>query len=326
MRKIVLKTAIAVALAALSTTSASAQNYPDRPITMVVPSPPGGPTDTVGRIIADRMGRELGQPVVVENMPGASSTVGTGNVARSTPDGYRVLFNGLPVATTPAFLAGLPYDPVTDLTPVGLANSAPFIIVARRDFPADTPQELFGVLKERGSELNFAHGGVGGGAHLCALFLAQRLEADLTIISYQGAAPALADVIGGQVDLFCAQATDVVPQLEAKTIKAFATTGSGRSPALPDLPTLEELGLPDTQIAQWTAMWAPKDTPPEIVATLNSALRATLDDEAVSKRLQDMGSSVYPAEQGTPEVMAEQVTSQLALWRDVATGAGIVPK
>ncbi len=305
---------------------AIAQDFPSRPVTLVVPSPPGGPTDTVGRLVAEYFGRALGQPVVVENVPGASATVGTGDVARSAPDGYRVLLNSLALTTTPAFMSGLPYDPLTDLEPVGLINVAPFVVISRRDFSANTAEELFATLKEKGPELNFAHGGVGGGAHLCAIFLGQRLQTDLTIISYAGAGPALTDVVGGQVDLFCAQATDAVPQLAAGTIKAFATTGGARIPQLPDLPTLEELGLPDTQITQWHGIWAPKDTPDEIVDKLNAALRVALKDPDLVSRLEGLGSSVYPDEQGTPEAMAEHVAAQLKLWADVAQRAGIQPQ
>jgi tripartite-type tricarboxylate transporter receptor subunit TctC len=185
------------------------------------------------------MSRALGQPVVIENVSGASGTVGSGKVARSKADGYTLLFFNLAFSTTPAFMASIPYDPQKDFEPVGLVNSAPFVVISRRDFDASTPQELFKALKEKGDSLNFAHGGVGGGAHLCAILLGQRLDVQPSIISYQGAGPALTDVISGQVDLFCAQATDVVPQLQLQSIKAFATTGEGRISQLPQLPTLE---------------------------------------------------------------------------------------
>jgi tripartite-type tricarboxylate transporter receptor subunit TctC len=313
----------ALGLAPGPTGQAWAQEFPSRPVTFVVPAAAGGPTDVLARILAEGMAKQLGRPVVVENVAGAGGTLGIARVARAAPDGHTALVHGLNVATTAAFMRDLPYDIDTALDPVGLVNQGPYVWLTRRDFGVASPTELFARMREAGGQLTVGHGGVGALAHLCGVLLAQALNTNPVFVPYRGAAPAMNDLIAGHVDMFCSLASDALPQVRAGTVRAIATTGRLRLAQLPEVPTFVESGVPVLQLAYWNAIWTPRGTPPAARAVLTRALDATLGEAAVVARLRDLGGEVFPPSERTPEALDATLRSELQRWRDVARTANL---
>ena len=320
-----LVTALAAALA-LAATSASAQNYPTRPVTLVVPFAAGGPTDIIARIVGDHFSRTLGQQFVVENIAGAGGTTGISRLAQAKPDGYTIGMGHMGThGAAPALYPNLKYDPVRDFEPIGLAAGTPILIVARKDFPAANLQEFVAKSKDTSSKLSQAHAGVGSVSFTtCTLLNAQLGVKHHRVVAYRGTGPSLNDLVGGQVDYMCDQIVNLVAQIKGGAIKAYAVATPERSPALPDVPTTKEAGLPEYQVSAWNALFAPKGTPPEIVALLNDALVKALDDEATRKRLLELGS-VLPDRAGrSPQALAELVRSEVARWTPILKAAGAV--
>jgi tripartite-type tricarboxylate transporter receptor subunit TctC len=280
-------------LLALCAGPAQAQNWPTHPITMVVPFAAGGPTDAVARIVAEHMSKALGQAILVENQVGAGGTTGTARVAEAKPDGYTIMMGQMGThGTAPAVYPKLRYNPVTDFAPIGMAALAPVLIVGRKDLPPKDLKELVAYAKANAAKLNEAHAGVGSISYTsCTLFNAA-LEVSITQVAYRGTGPALNDMLAGQIDLMCDQIVTYVEQVKGGTIKAYAIAANERSPALPNVPTTKEAGLPAFQVTAWNALFAPKGTPPDIIAKLNGALDKALDDDNVSKRLADQGGIV----------------------------------
>ena len=320
-----LVTALAAALA-LAATSASAQNYPTRPVTIVVPFAAGGPTDIIARIVGDHFSRTLGQQFVVENIAGAGGTTGISRLAQAKPDGYTIGMGHMGThGAAPALYPNLKYDPVRDFEPIGLAAGTPILIVARKDLPAANLQEFIAKSKDTSSKLSQAHAGVGSVSFTtCTLLNAQLGVKHHRVVAYRGTGPSLNDLVGGQVDYMCDQIVNLVAQIKGGAIKAYAVATPERSPALPDVPTTKEAGLPEYQVSAWNALFAPKGTPPEIVALLNDALVKALDDEATRKRLLELGS-VLPDRAGrSPQALAELVRSEVARWTPILKAAGAV--
>ena len=320
-----LVTALAAALA-LAATSASAQNYPTRPVTVVVPFAAGGPTDIIARIVGDHFSRTLGQQFVVENIAGAGGTTGISRLAQAKPDGYTIGMGHMGThGAAPALYPNLKYDPVRDFEPIGLAAGTPILIVARKDLPAANLQEFIAKSKDTSSKLSQAHAGVGSVSFTtCTLLNAQLGVKHHRVVAYRGTGPSLNDLVGGQVDYMCDQIVNLVAQIKGGAIKAYAVATPERSPALPDVPTTKEAGLPEYQVSAWNALFAPKGTPPEIVALLNDALVKALDDEATRKRLLELGS-VLPDRAGrSPQALAELVRSEVARWTPILKAAGAV--
>ena len=320
-----LVTALAAALA-LAATSASAQNYPTRPVTIVVPFAAGGPTDIIARIVGDHFSRTLGQQFVVENIAGAGGTTGISRLAQAKPDGYTIGMGHMGThGAAPALYPNLKYDPVRDFEPIGLAAGTPILIVARKDFPAANLQEFVAKSKDTSSKLSQAHAGVGSVSFTtCTLLNAQLGVKHHRVVAYRGTGPSLNDLVGGQVDYMCDQIVNLVAQIKGGAIKAYAVATPERSPALPDVPTTKEAGLPEYQVSAWNALFAPKGTPPEIVALLNDALVKALDDEATRKRLLELGS-VLPDRAGrSPQALAELVRSEVTRWTPILKAAGAV--
>lgn len=311
--------AIALALASLP---AMAQNYPTRPITMIVPFPPGGPSDVVARIMADGMGKALGENIVIENVGGAGGTIGTARAAESTPDGYTLLGASMGShVSAPALFANLRYDSTKDFEPVGLTSNAPAAVVARKDFPANNFKEFAAYLKKEGGNVKQAHGGIGSSSHMACLLLTAELGVHPTLVAYRGTGPALNDVIGGHVDFFCEQVVSVQGAIKGGSVKGYVVSGDSRSPALPDVPSAKEAGIPGFQINIWSAIFAPKGTPKPIVAKLSAALNKTLNDPAVQKRLADLGGTVPPPEDRGPAHLAVQLKADIAKWNPILKAA-----
>jgi len=306
-----------IAAIALSTGAAHAA-YPERPITMIVPFAAGGPTDVVARIAAENMSRTLGQQIVIENVTGAGGTTGTTRAAQSKPDGYTIMMGHMGThGAAPAVYPNLKYSPTKDFVPVGLASGTPILIVARKTFAAKDLKEFVSHVKGNSDKLNEAHAGVGSVSHTTCTLLNSILGAKPTRVPYQGTGPALNDLVAGQVDYMCDQIVNLTPQIQAGTIKAYAIATAERSPALPDLPTTKEAGLPEFQVSAWNAIFAPKGTPPEAVQKLNAALVKALDDKTARKRLLDLGADIPDVPGRSPEALAKLVDSEIARWNKV---------
>jgi tripartite-type tricarboxylate transporter receptor subunit TctC len=313
---------------ALTATSAMAQTYPTRPVTIIVPFAAGGPTDIVARIVGEYYSKALGQQFIVENIAGAGGTTGITRAAQAKPDGYTIAMGHMGThGAAPALYANLRYDPAKDFAPIGLAAGTPILIVARKDFPAADLKEFVAKAKDTGQRLSQAHAGVGSVSHsTCTLLSSQLGVKHHRVVAYRGTGPALNDMVGGQVDYMCDQIVNLVEQVRAGSIKAYAIATEKRSPALPDLPTTTEAGLPDYQVSAWNALFAPKDTPPDIVAKLSETLSKALDDPATRKRLLDLGSVLPEGKGRSPEALSELVKSEVARWNPILKGAGGAPQ
>ena len=320
-KKIICGLVAALALTA-SGLVAVADDFPSRPITMIVPYPPGGPSDVVARIMGDGMSRVLGKSIVIENVGGAGGTIGTARAAESTGDGYTLLgaSMGSHVAA-PSLYKDLKYDSAKDFVPIGLTANAPAVVVARKDFPANNFKEFVAYLKANGDKVKQAHGGVGSSSHLACLQFTTAVGVTPTLVGYRGTGPALNDLIGSHVDFFCEQVVSVQGAIKGGTVKAFVISGDQRSEAIPDVPSAKELGVPAYDISVWSAIFAPKGTPKEAVAMLSDALNKTLDDPATVKRLHDLGGTVPPkSERGTAS-LSERLKSDIKFWHPLLTSA-----
>ena len=312
-------------LTALGLAPAAAQTFPSKAVTIVVPFAAGGPTDVVGRIIAERMSRNLGQPVLIENIVGASGTTGALRVAQAAPDGHTILIGHTGThAASVALQPNLRYDPVTDFTPVGLINTNPILVVSKNALPAANLKEFTAYLKANADKVNNAHAGIGSVSHTTCLLFNSTLGIKPAGIAYRGTGPAMNDIVGGQVDYLCDQITNVAPQSKAGAIRAYAIAQKTRSPILPDVPTTTEAGMPEFQVVVWNAMFLPKGTPPAITQRINEALRETLKDEATSKKLIDLGAEIPPDNLLSPQGLEAFIKSEIARWTPIIKAAGVV--
>ena len=292
--------------------------YPERPITLIVPFAAGGPTDVVARIVGEHMSRTLGQQVVVENVAGAGGTTGSTKAAQANPDGYTLIMGHMGThGAAPAVYPDLKYDPAKSFEPIGMAAGTPIVIVAKKSFPAKDLKEFVAYVKKNSEKLNEAHAGVGSVSFTTCSFFNSLVGAKPTRVVYRGTGPALNDLVSGQVDYMCDQIVNLVPQIQAGTIKAYGVALPQRSPALPDVPTTKEGGLPEFQVSAWNAIFAPKGTPPEVVKKLSDALTKALADQTTRKRLLDLGADLSDKEAQTPGGLAKLVDSEVARWKKV---------
>jgi len=296
--------------------------YPNRPISIIIPFAAGGPTDVVGRLVAEVMGRDLGQPVVVENVGGAGGTLGAQRVAQARPDGYTLLCHHIGMGTTPSLYRRLSYDAVNGFETIGLVTEVPMTIIAKKDFPANNLAELVAVMRERKLNINLANAGVGAASHICGLLLQSAIQTQVTTVPYRGTGPAMTDLIGGTVDLMCDQTTNTTTQINAGAVKAFAVTTTTRNEALPNLPTAAEAGLPGFEVSVWHGLYAPKGTPAEITARLSRALQVALRDDRLKARFAELGTTPVSQEQATPEAHRRYWQADIAKWRPIIQAAG----
>ena len=300
---------------------AVAQTYPERPITIVVPFSAGGPTDTVTRLVADAMSKDLGQQIVVENVTGAGGTLGAGRVAKAAPDGYTLLLHHIGMATSATLYRKLAYKPLEAFEYVGLVTEVPMVIVGRKDLEPKDLKSLIEYVKANKDKVTYAHAGVGAASHLCGMLFMSKIETPLTTVPYKGTGPALTDLIGGQVDLLCDQTTNTTNQIKSGEIKAYATTSGQRLAALPDVPTAKEQGL-DIEVAIWHGLYAPKGTPKAIVERLAASLQKALQDETVKSRFASLGTSPVPLDQAQPAALEAKLKGEIDRWRPVIQAAG----
>jgi tripartite-type tricarboxylate transporter receptor subunit TctC len=312
---------IAAAMAGVGIGAVAAQDFPTRPVTIIVASTPGGGTDIISRIIGEQLSKQLAQPFVVENMPGAGSLTGTVAAAKATPDGY-TLQTGLnaSMAVNPSLFANLPYDPVRDFEPVGMLAEFPFAVVVSKDFPAHSIQELIALAKARPGEINYASAGNGTGQHLSMELFKLMTGIKLTHVPYRGAAPAYADVISGQVPVFFDNLASALGQIKGGNVRALAVTGTERSPLLPDVPTVAESGVPGYQYYVWFGLWAPRNTPAPIIDKLHAEVEKALATPAVKDRI--MADAGKPMDMPLADIKPF-LKVEIAKWADVVKRAGI---
>lgn len=316
---------IAAALAAIlaAAAPAAAQTYPAKPITMIVPFAAGGPTDIIARLVGEQMGRTLGQQIVVENVAGAGGTTGTTRAAQAAPDGYTIMMGHMGThGAAPALYPKLKYDPTKDFEPIGMAAGTPILIVAKKGLAPKDLKEFIAFAKQGGDKLNLAHAGIGSVSHATALLFNAAIGTKPTSVPYKGTGPAMNDLVSGQVDYMCDQIVNVVEQVKAGSIKAYAIATPERSPALPDVPTTKEAGLPDYQVSAWNAVFAPKGTPADIVAKVSDALNKAIADPATSKRLLDLGAVLPEPANRNPAWLKIFVAQEVARWTPVIKAAG----
>jgi putative tricarboxylic transport membrane protein len=301
---------------------AAAQDYPNRPITMIVPFAAGGPTDLFARVVGEHMSRTLGQQIVVENVVGAGGTTGTARAKRAAPDGYTIMMGHMGThGAAPALYPNLAYNPETDFAPIGMVAGTPILIVARKDFPAKDLSEFVKYVKANESKVNEAHAGVGSVSYTTCTLLNSILNIKPTAVPFNGTGPALNALLGGQVDYMCDQIVNLVSQIEGGAIKAYAIATPSRSPALPNVPTTKESGLPEYEVSAWNAMFAPKGTPQPIVDKLTAALDKALNDENVKKRMLELGSVIPDAPERGQKALANFVNSEIVRWTPVLKAA-----
>jgi tripartite-type tricarboxylate transporter receptor subunit TctC len=302
---------------------AHAQSYPNRSITVVVPFPAGGPSDVVARIVTERMGRTLGQQMVIENVGGAGGTLGSARVASAQPDGYTLLAGSMGShVAAPVLTPNVKYDSERDFEPIGLTAHAPAVIVARKDFPAENLNQFVAYLKENGDKLKQAHGGIGASSHMACLLFNQALGISPTAVAYRGTGPAMNDLVGGHVDFLCEQSVSVAEQIKAGTVKGYLVSANQRLAALPDIPSAKEAGI-NYQMSIWAGIFAPKGTPKETIAKLAAALDKALDDPLVRKRLAELGGSIPAKQERTPVNFARLVKAEIARWSPILKAASV---
>jgi tripartite-type tricarboxylate transporter receptor subunit TctC len=307
----------------MAAAQAQVQAYPSRPITLIVPYSAGGPTDTLGRLIAEHMRTSLGQSVVIENVTGAGGTIGVGRVARAVPDGYTV---GIGQVSTNGFNGAvyqLPYDLVKDLEPVALLTIAPMWLIGKAALPAGNVKELVAWLKANPDKASMAAVGWGGASHLCGVYFQTHTDTRFTFVPYRGAAPANQDLIAGQIDLFCPEASNSLPLVKSGKVKAFAVLAKTRWFAAPDVPTIDEAGLPGLYIPFWHGLFVPAGTPKDVIGKLNAAAVAALADPALRARLVDMGQEIPPREQQTPAALGAFQKAEIEKWWPIIRAANV---
>lgn len=326
-RRSILTFAAALMSVAIAGTAAQAQaNYPTRPITIIVPFAAGGPTDVITRIVTQHMSQTLGQQFVVENVVGAGGTLGATRAARATPDGYTLITGHMGThAASVALYPELQYHPEKDFEPIALLAGTPIVILTKKDFPAKTLKEFVEEVKKNSAKMNQAHAGVGSVSHISCILLNSQLGSKPVGIPFNGTGPAMNALIAGQVDYMCDQIVNAVPQIQTGTIKGLAVATPARNPSLPDMPTTAEAGLPAYQASAWNAIFAPKGTPEPILAKLNEAAAKALSDDAVRKRLLELGSDIPGPDGRTRQALGKLVNDEIAKWTPVLKAATAAP-
>jgi len=314
--------AAACAALVVASGSALAQTYPTRPITVVVPFPAGGPSDVVARIVAEHMGKVLGQTMVIENVGGAGGTLGSARVAAAAPDGYTLLAGSMcSHVAAPVLTPNIKYDSQRDFEPIGPTAHAPAVIVARKDFPAQDLPAFIAYLKQHGQDVKQAHGGIGSSSHMACLLFAAETGVTPNLVAYRGTGPAMNDLIGGHVDFLCEQAVSVIGQIASGAVKAYAVSGEARLAALPEVPTAKEAGV-DYRMSVWAGMFAPRGVPPDVLKKLNDALDAALEDASVQKRLAELGGTIPAKDERAPAKFEAYVKTEIDRWSPILKAAG----
>jgi len=312
-----------VCFAFLGVSLANAEQYPSKVVTIIVPFSAGGPTDTSARLLAKTMGTALKTQMIVENVAGAGGTIAAARVANSPPDGYTVFFHHIGFSTAPSLYRKLPYDTIRDFEPIGLIGDVAMTLVARKDFPAKDLNELVTYVKANKSKINLANAGLGAASHLCGMLFMSAIQTDFTTIPYKGTGPAMNDLLGGQVDLMCDQTSNTISQIKAGKVKVYGVTTKTRVSALPNVPTLQEGGLPGFEVSVWQGLYVPKGTPKPIIDTLVKALQTALADPELKKRFVELGTDPASKESATPAALRKHLKSEIDKWGPIIKKAGV---
>ncbi len=297
--------------------------YPEKPITIMVPFAAGGPTDTVARSVGQVMSKSLGQPVLIENIGGAGGTIGVGRAIAAPADGYTLLLMHIGISTAPALYRTLKYDVNKDLEPIGLITDVPMTMIAKKDFPANDLKGMLAYIKANKDKVSYANAGIGSASHLCGMLFMSAIETDLLTVPYKGTAPAMTDLLGGQVDFMCDQTTNTTSQIKGEKVKAFAVTSKTRVASLANLPTMDEAGMKGFSIGVWHGLWAPKATPKAVVDRVNKALQDALKDKDVVERFASLGTTPEPLNRQTPEALRTHLAAEIAKWAPIIKKAGV---
>ena len=300
-----------------------AQDYPNKSITIIVPFAAGGPTDTLARNLGVTLTNSLKQQVVIDNSGGAGGTIGINKVAKAKPDGYTLLLMHIGMATAPALYRKLPYDTMNDFEFIGQVADVPMTLLGKKSLPPNNLKELLPYLKANKDKLNYANAGIGAASHLCGLLFMSQIEADLNTVSYKGTAPAMVDLMGGQIDLMCDQTTNTTQQIKANTVKVYGVTSAQRIASIRDIPTLAEQGLKGFEVVVWHGFYAPKGTPKPIVDRLVAALQAAVQDAGFKSRLAELGAEPVPLAKANPENLRAHLQAEISKWDPIIKKAGI---
>lgn len=316
------KGAVAAAAVSLFALSAAAQDYPGRNITMVVPFSAGGPTDTVARLVAESMSKDLGQQIIVENVGGAGGTLGAGRVASADPDGYTILLHHIGMATSDTLYRKLAYKTLDAFDYVGLVTEVPMTILSRKNLETNDLKGLIDYAKANKDKVTVANAGIGAASHLCGMLFMSAIETPLVTVPYKGTGPAMTDLLGGQVDIMCDQTTNTTKQIQGGTVKAYAVTTPQRLSVLPNVPTATEAGLPNFEVGIWHGIYTPKGTPAAVNERLSKALQVALKDQNVAARFAELGTTPSPEADATPAALKAKLESEIARWKPVIESAG----
>ena len=303
--------------------SGTAQTYPSRSITIVVPFSAGGPTDTLARIMSERMRKTLGQPVVIDNTTGAGGSIGVGKVARAAPDGYMVSIGHWGTHVVNGAYYSLPFNLLTDFEPVAMIASNPQIIISKTAVPATNLKELIAWINANQGKVLMGTGGVGGASHMAAIYFQSKIGAEFQYVPYRGGAPALQALLAGEIDLYVTQISNVAGQIKAGRVRAYAVTANTRQAAAPEIPTVDEAGVPGLYTSVWHGIWLPKSTPRDVIMKLNAAIVETLADPVVRQRFADLGQEIPPREQQTPEALFAYHKAEIDKWWPMIKAAGL---
>lgn len=314
---------VALAFALGSAAEALAQDYPVKPVTIVVPFAAGGPTDTLTRNLAQAMTRSLKQQVIIDNTVGAGGTIGAAKVAKARPDGYTLLVYHIGMATAPALYRKLPFNPLNDFEPVGLISDVPMTLIANEKFPPNNLNELIAYVKANKDKISYGNAGLGAASHLCGLLFMSAIQTEINTVPYKGTAPALTALLGNEVQFVCDQTTNTTGHIQAKKVKVYGVTTRTRLKAMADIPTLHEAGLKNFEVAVWHGLWAPKDTPKPVVDRLSSALQSALKDPTFVENLAKLATEPVAQNRATPASLRKHVKAEIDRWGPIIKKAGV---
>jgi tripartite-type tricarboxylate transporter receptor subunit TctC len=317
--------AVAAALALAVSCGASAEPFPSRPLTIIVPFPAGGPTDTLARILSERMRVSLGQPVIIESVTGAGASIGVARAAQAAPDGTTVILGNWTSHVGAGAMYAAAHDAILEMAPISMISATPLMIIGKSALPSKDARELIAWLKANPGQASAATVGAGSAAHVCLLYFQQKTGTSFQLVPYRGGAPVMQDLVAGQIDLFCAEASQTLSFLRSGKIKAFAVMSNSRWPAAPDVPSTDEIGAAGMYISFWNGLWAPKGTPADAIAKLNAALVETLADSTVRARLTELGHVIASHEEQTPEGLAAFHKAEIDKWWPIIKAANIKP-